>query len=157
MRSATYTKFPNKISALFLFLLFQGCGLLDPFYTVVDETDSDKVTREEAKDSFYSAVVLKAAICGEESQRWILKKTLATFSEDLCEEDKDLDVYSESDGLLRSCSNRFTHVRKSNVNVCVSEVLYSPCESPTQDNYGIGYGYINCSSMLNARPYISGM
>ncbi|PKA04727.1 hypothetical protein, partial [Leptospira ellisii] len=102
----------KKIPVLFLLLFFHGCAFLDPLYTIGDEIDSDKVTREEAKDSFYSAIAIKAALCGKESHRWILKKAIATFSEDLCKEDKDLDIYSESDGLLRSCSNRYAYVNK---------------------------------------------
>ncbi|WP_052602150.1 hypothetical protein [Leptospira noguchii] len=136
-------------------IFFINC-ILDPFYTAKDKNSKSEITRSEAKDQIIIAATLKISLCGESSSRAILGKIISTMGDDKCRENTSLPFINKSKN-LRSCDNEYDYVSKGNVETCISEIILSLCETTTSENYGLGYGYTACSSMLNTRNSIIGL
>ncbi len=62
------------------------------------------------------------------------------MGDDKCSEHTSLPFINKSKD-LRSCDNEYNYVSKGNVETCINEVILSPCETATGENYGLGYGY----------------
>lgn len=148
-------KYLRILNIAIIAIFYSNC-ILDPFYTAKDKNSKSEMTRAEAKDQILIAATLKISLCGENSTKAILGKIISTMGDDKCRENISLPFINKSKN-LRSCDNEYNYVSKGNVETCINEIILSPCESTTSENYGLGYGYKACSSMLNTRNSIIGL
>ncbi|WP_241548152.1 hypothetical protein [Leptospira yasudae] len=135
---------------LILSVLFYSNCILDPFYSAKDRNDPSKVSRQEAEEKIFATAALKAAICGEVSQKGILARVFMTVSDNICYGYKP-PFDTDNSKNLRSCKNEYSYVSKDNLESCISEIILSPCETTSDINIALSIGYQACTSMLNTK------
>ncbi|XDD45682.1 hypothetical protein AB3N60_13320 [Leptospira sp. WS39.C2] len=111
-------------------LLFGNC-VGDLFFDTKNELDTSKIPREEAFRKFSAALLFKKSICLEASDFYLLSAGYFTTRRSLgCTGSKTTD---KSQKTLQSCASLSGYVEKKDMDVCVGEVLFFPCDQFDQN------------------------
>ncbi|MCW7516043.1 hypothetical protein ND810_12810 [Leptospira levettii] len=106
-------------------LLFGNC-VGDLFFDTKNEMDSSKVSRDEAVRKFSAAILVKKSLCPAASDFYLLSAGYFTTKRAIgCTGSKTTEKSQKS---LRSCASLSDYVEKKDLDVCLGEVLFFPCE-----------------------------
>ncbi|WP_246834857.1 hypothetical protein [Leptospira levettii] len=112
------------LQMLLLVLLSHCVG--DLFFDTKNEMDSSKVSRDEAVRKFSAAILVKKSLCPAASDFYLLSAGYFTTKRAIgCTGSKTTEKSQKS---LRSCASLSDYVEKKDLDVCLGEVLFFPCE-----------------------------
>ncbi|TGM25527.1 hypothetical protein [Leptospira meyeri] len=129
--------------------LFFGC-VGDLYYDTRDGLDDSKVSRHEAVKKFNSAVLLKRSLCPGSIDSTLLSASYYTTS--LKSGCNGFSTTKESQATLRSCRSVYSYVEKKDLTVCLSEVLFFPCESIVKASGTIAPNFPVCRGLFGPGP-----